>query len=50
MKQALKKIIPDSNQRRWLLLDITISLVRARAQVYARDFSIGQQIAADEVD
>jgi hypothetical protein len=46
MFKALKKIIPDGNQRRWLLLDIAISLVRGRAQVYSRDLGIVQQ--ADE--
>ena len=33
----------DGNQRRLLLLDITTSLVRGRAQVYSRDFGIVQQ-------
>jgi len=31
----LKKIIPDSSQRRWLQTDIAIILARARAQIYA---------------
>ena len=30
-----KKLIPDSDQRRWLLTDIAIILARARAQIYA---------------
>ena len=50
MYKALKTIFPDGNQRRWLLLDIAISLVRGRAQVYARDLGIARQIAADDVD
>ena len=33
--QFLKKLIPDSDQRRWLLTDIAIILARARAQIYA---------------
>ena len=37
--------------KRWLPLDIAISLVRGRAQVYyARDLGIARQIAADDVD
>ena len=35
------------NQRRWLLLDIAISLVRGRAQVYSRDL-LGIVQQADE--
>lgn len=40
MYKAIKKLFPDSNQRRWLLLDIAFSLLRSRAQVYARELGI----------
>ena len=40
MYKALKKIFPDSIQRRWVLLDIAIFLARGRGSVYARDLGI----------
>mgnify|MGYP007032618505 CR=1 FL=1 len=44
--KAIKKLFPDGNQRRWLLLDIAIFLARGRAQVYARDLGIVDVVAA----
>jgi hypothetical protein len=38
--------IPDSNQQSWLLLDIAVCLLRARAQIYARKLHILEESAA----
>ena len=35
MYKCIKKLIPDSNQRRWFLADIAIILARGRGQLYA---------------
>lgn len=47
MYKNVKKIFPDSNQRRWLLLDFAVCLLRARAQIYARELHIREVAAAN---
>jgi len=46
MYKIVKKTFPDSNQRSWLLLDIAVCLLRARAQIYARELHILEESAA----
>jgi hypothetical protein len=46
MYKIVKKTFPDSNQRSWLLLDIAVCLLRARAQIYARELHVLEESAA----
>jgi hypothetical protein len=47
MYNIVKKTFPDSNQRSWLLLDIAVCLLRAHAQIYARELHILESAAAN---
>ncbi len=41
----LKKVFPDGDQRRWLLLDMAVVLARGRGQIYSCATVIAQQEA-----